>query len=59
MSWEQYQTILETRRRERAIELAVPPEVCPFDGEPLEVHPNGSRNCPLGNYHWNGEPKLL
>lgn len=32
---------------------AQPPTVCPFDGEILDVHPDGvRRNCPAGNYTW-------
>lgn len=35
-------------------ELGEPPIACPIDGELLEINSNNVRNCPLGNYRWNG-----
>ena len=59
MSWEALQAILQSNRTEKAIEDAQPPESCPYDGEPLDVHPNGIRNCKFGDYTWRGGAKLL
>ena len=59
MSWEQLMAIREQARRDAELNLSDPPEACPYDGVPLDVHPNGTRNCPAGNYTWRGEPKLI
>ena len=54
MSWEQLKTILEENRERKRRAESVPPAACPIDGKLLDVHPDGRRNCPLGNYRWNG-----
>ena len=54
MSWEQLQAILKTNRTDKGIENREPPVACPVDGHILDIHPEGSRNCPLGNYRWTG-----
>lgn len=59
MGWEQLTDILQQNRREAEMHLADPPVACPFDGEPLDIRADGVRNCPLGNYTWRGEPKLI
>ena len=59
MSLEQLQDIIQQGRADAQREMAEPPVSCPHDGELLDVHPNGTRNCPLGNYIWRGEPKLI
>ena len=59
MSWEQLQAIAREDRATRQQEDADPPVACPIDGEVLDIHPRGRRNCPLGNYTWNGGPKNI
>ena len=59
MSWQQLKDILDTNAAEAAAAEAQPPSACPFDGTPLEVGKGGVRNCPMGNYRWDGGPKLL
>lgn len=52
MSWEQIEETLRANRDDRRAEAMQPPVACPIDGEPLDVRPDGSRSCPLGNYTW-------
>jgi hypothetical protein len=59
MPWEQLIDIVAENRRALSENRFEPPIACPFDGEILDVHPNSTRNCPLGNYFWNGGPKIL
>jgi hypothetical protein len=59
MSWEQLQGILKENKTTKIIENREPPVACPFDGAVLDIHPHGKRNCPMGNYTWAGELKLL
>ena len=54
MSWQQLTDILKQNRDERREAAAEPPVACPIDGALLDVHPDGRRNCPLGNYRWTG-----
>jgi len=58
VSWEQLMDILHQSRAGATIDLSEPPVACPYDGEPLDVHPDGRRNCPLGNYTYTGGPKI-
>lgn len=58
MSWEQLQNIAQEAREEHMRELNEPPVACPFDGEPLDINDRGVRNCPLGNYRWEGGAKV-
>lgn len=58
MSWQQLKSILDDNRRfER--EDRRPPEACPIDGAVLDVHPDGRRNCPMGNYQWPRDGRIL
>uniref|UniRef100_A0A6M3XME8 Uncharacterized protein n=1 Tax=viral metagenome TaxID=1070528 RepID=A0A6M3XME8_9ZZZZ len=59
MPYEQLKAILDTNRTTKAIEDAEPPVACPYCGEVLDVNPNGIRNCPMGDYRWQGGPKLI
>jgi len=59
MSWEQLQDIVRANKVGRQMEDIQPPVACPFDGAVLDIHPNGRRNCPMGNYTWAGGPKTL
>lgn len=54
MSWEQLKAILDENRREAAQAESQPPAACPIDGDLLEIGPDGTRNCPMGNYRWTG-----
>lgn len=56
MSWEQLLNILKENREEARRQDAEPPVACPYDGEILDVR-DGVRNCPMGNYRWEGGPK--
>ena len=52
MGWEELQAILKQQRRDATDEANKPPVACPIDGTVLDVRPDGTRNCPLGNYRW-------
>ncbi len=52
MGWEQLGEIIKQNRAVQQAERAAPPAACPIDGHVLDVHPDGRRNCPLGNYRW-------
>lgn len=52
MPWEQLQAIREQNREYAEIEERRVPEVCPIDGNILDVHPDGRRNCPAGDYEY-------
>ncbi len=58
MSWEQLLGFHQINRSEALQFEQEPPAACPIDGTPLDIHPSGARNCPLGNYIWHGGPKL-
>ena len=59
MGWEQLSAIAQSARIDAALEAKEPPVACPHDGSILDVRPDGVRNCPMGNYDWNGGPKLI
>lgn len=59
MSWEQLQSIVAEAVGYAHQELADPPTACPFDGEPLDAGPNGSLFCPLGNYSWPQQRRII
>jgi hypothetical protein len=52
MSFAQLLAIVKDSRHTKRDEVNRPPVACPVDGELLDVHPDGRRNCPLGNYRW-------
>jgi len=54
MAWEQLQAILREQKTTRQTEERDPQVACPIDGAVLVIHPDGRRNCPLGNYTWAG-----
>lgn len=54
MSWAVLSSMAQGQRPANRDYDSAPPVACPYDGELLEVHPNGTRNCPLGNYRWQG-----
>jgi len=54
MSWEQLGAITREQRAEAERERSQPPVACPIDGEPLDIGKTGNRNCPLGNFRWDG-----
>lgn len=50
-----FEELLAIRRENRRLEEEAarrPPVECPIDGTPLDVRPDGVRNCPMGNYRW-------
>ena len=53
MSWSQLLDI-KKRAMDDAREALLPPSSCPIDGLPLDIRPDGMRNCPAGNYIWKG-----
>lgn len=56
MGWEQLKTILQENRQIKAQEQREPPVACPIDGSLLDIRPDGVRNCPAGNFRWDGGP---
>lgn len=52
MPWEQLADILAENRQDATQQAQEPPVACPIDGDILDIHPNGTRNCPMGNYTW-------
>lgn len=54
MGWEQLTEIARQNREAQEREQDAPPDACPIDGFPLQSTPEGDRNCPLGNYRWDG-----
>lgn len=59
MSWHQLKAILDENKQEAEREGREPPVACPFDGSPLDVRGDGVRNCPAGNFRWEGGIKPL
>ena len=59
MGWEQLHTIIKENREEAQREAVDPPVACPIDGELLDIRADGTRNCKLGNYRWDGGPVIL
>lgn len=59
MSWHQLKAIIDENRQEARSERSQPPVACPIDGALLDVDKNGVRNCPLGNFRWNGGPVVI
>lgn len=57
MSWEQLRDIARAAADERRAREAQPPEACPHDGEPLQVH-LGIHHCPWGDYEWPRDGRL-
>ena len=57
MAWEQLQAILKEHKDTNRIEARDPQTACPIDGAILVIHPDGRRNCPLGNYTSAGGPR--
>lgn len=61
MSWEQLQSIKAEAVAWKFKERTEPPLACPFDGEPLDSAPGGGigLHCPLGNYEWPQQPRII
>ena len=51
--------IFDENRETRRAELLEPPVACPHDGTILEENDRGERNCPVGNYLWPRDGRLL
>ena len=56
MSWDQLKAIADEARQAKRDAESTPPTACPIDGEPLDINSRGVRNCPLGNFRWDGGP---
>lgn len=54
MSWAQLLGMLRENRDSKAEAQDAPPDACPIDGALLHIRSDGVRNCPLGNYRWDG-----
>ena len=52
MGWEQLSEMLRQNMDAKYQVDSAPPDVCPIDGTFLDIHPDGRRNCPMGNYAW-------
>lgn len=59
MSWEQYSSLLAEAIGYVEDERTQPPTACPYDGEPLDEAPRGGLFCPLGNYRWPQQPRII
>ena len=51
--------IIDENRDTRRQELQEPPTSCPIDGTLLDENDRGELNCPLGNYKWPQDGRLL
>lgn len=54
MGYEGLKAVLDIQREEARQAANQPPVACPIDGEILEVNQRGVRNCPVGNFRWEG-----
>ena len=59
MSWMQLQALIRENREGAQREAADPPVACPIDGALLDIRADGTRNCPAGNFRWDGGPVIL
>lgn len=55
--WWGLKSIVDASRQDAEIYNQMPPDACPIDGSVLDIGKNGVRNCPMGNYTWNGGPR--
>ena len=54
MSWQQLLDIRKQAEEDRRLAQTEPPVACPIDGLVLDVRPDGVRNCPAGDFIWQG-----
>jgi hypothetical protein len=59
MSWDQLVSIYTEAVGYAEEERTEPPMACPADGEPLDAGPGGSLFCPLGNYEWPKQRRVI
>lgn len=59
MSWSHLHDIYAEARAYAMQEKSEPPLACPYDGEPLDPAPSGGLHCPLGNYDWPRERRVI
>lgn len=62
MAWEQLRSMAAEAAAYKLYELTTPPLSCPYDGEPLRETPEsqpGGRYCPLGDYCWPQQPRII
>ena len=53
MPWEQLVAAIKSNIKSEENERDQPPEYCPHDGAVL-VKRGNVRNCPMGNFRWEG-----
>lgn len=59
MSWYQLISIAEEAQSYVEDERTEPPTACPFDGEPLREAPRSGLYCPLGDYEWPLQRRII
>jgi hypothetical protein len=59
MAWEQLYSILVEASGYAREERTTPPTACPYDGEPLDAAPDNGLFCPLGNYRWPRDRRII
>ncbi len=57
MPYEGLKAIIDQARDEARQQDTEPPNVCPISGTLLDINGRGVRNCPDGDYRWDGGPK--
>jgi len=58
MPWEQLKAIIDENRQLAQQARQEPPVACPIDGDVLDIHPDGTRSCPMGNYTWGSVRRI-
>lgn len=59
MSWDQMVSIVEEAVTYVEDERTTAPLACPYDGEPLREAPQSGLYCPLGNYEWPRQRRII
>jgi hypothetical protein len=59
MAWEQLLSIRDEAAFYARDERLTPPVACPLDGEPLDAGGRGVLHCPLGNYEWPRDGRII
>jgi hypothetical protein len=67
VSWWEYKSIKDANKIDFAQYYALPPDACPYCGEPLQIGwttvagggKETSRNCPFGHYNFQGGRRLI
>lgn len=59
MAWEQLISIYAEATAYVEQEKTESPTACPYDGEPLDAVGNNILHCPLGNYEWPRDGRII